>query len=83
MQALTREMFAVRADIQVRKDDMGSVKGRLLETDYREKAPAYFGRLLRRIRVLSLAEWMDEGEAHLSPEEVDEVWRLDLVVSRM
>ncbi len=80
VQALTREMFIVKTDIKGLKDDMGSVKGRLLEMDYREKASSYFGRLLRRVRVLPLVEWLDELEAHLSPEEVDEVWRLDLVV---
>ncbi len=80
VQALVREMIVVKADIKALKDDMGSVKGRLLEMDYREKAPAYFGRLLRRVRVLPLVEWLEEMEAHLSPEEVDEVWRLDLVV---
>ncbi|MGC9024476.1 MAG: hypothetical protein ACP5NB_06565, partial [Chloroflexia bacterium] len=80
VQALVREMIVVKADIKVLKDDMGSVKGRLLEMDYREKAPAFFGRLLRRVRVQPLAEWLEELEAHLAPEEVDEVWRLDLVV---
>ncbi len=80
VRALAREMFMVKTDIKGLKDDMGSVKGRLLEMDYREKASSYFGRLLRRVRVLPLVEWLDELEAHLSPEEVDEVWRLDLVV---
>src|SRR5207247_6040238 len=35
------------------KDDMGEVKGRLLEIDYRTKGPAYFSRIIRRTHVLS------------------------------
>ncbi|MGC9025104.1 MAG: hypothetical protein ACP5NB_09810, partial [Chloroflexia bacterium] len=83
VQALVREMIVVKADIQGLKDDMGSVKGRLLEMDYREKASAFFGRLLRRVRVQPLADLLDELEAALSPQEIDEVWRLDLVVRGM
>ncbi len=62
------------------QDDMGAVKGRLLEMDYREKAPAYLGRQMRQVRVRSPVDLLDELEACLSPEEVDEVWRLDLLV---
>ncbi len=80
VQALVGEMIVVKRDIKTLKDDMGSVKGRLLEIDYREKAPAYLGRRMRRVRVRSLVDLLDDLEAHLSPEEVDEVWRLDLLV---
>src|SRR3989442_12711476 len=38
---------------RILKDDMGEVKGRLLEIDYRTKGPAYFGRIIRRTHVLS------------------------------
>jgi len=81
VQALVHEMTVIKADVHALKDDMGSVKGRLLEMDYREKAPSFFGRMLRRVRVQPLDRWLENLEAHLSPEEVDEVWRLDLLVS--
>src|SRR3989442_1057947 len=38
---------------RILKDDMGEVKGKLLEIDYRTKGPAYFGRIIRRAHVLS------------------------------
>jgi len=87
IQVLIREMIVVKADIKALKadvkalrDDMGSVKGRLLEMGYREKAPSFFGRLLRKVQVLSLADLLEELEARLSPQEVDDLLELDLLV---
>jgi len=60
---------------------LGGLRGRMLELDYERKAAAYFGPLLRRLRVVSLHTLEDELEAHLSPEEFEDVFQLDLLVS--
>ena len=54
--ALTRVVYALTEDVRVLKIDVGDLKGDNLERRYREKAPAYFGRLVRRMRVLSAEE---------------------------
>ena len=62
------------------EDRVGRLIGRSLEQEYREKAAAYFGRLLRRTRVVA-REALDEMlEDSLSAEELNEVLLLDLVV---
>ena len=66
-------------------DDVGELKGDSLERRYRERAVAYFGRLLRRVRVLSLEELstlLDEAVARgaLSDTETEAVTWTDLVV---
>ena len=63
------------------QDTLAAVKGRQLELTYQQKAAAYFGHLLRRLRVLSPVEIEDELETHLSPEEFRELLNIDLLVS--
>jgi len=62
-------------------DDLGGLKGRVLELTYRGKAGAYFGPLLRRLRVVSPHTLEDVLEARLSPEGFKDVLLLDLLVS--
>lgn len=54
--------------------------GRQLEVQYRDKAHAYFGRVLRKVQVVSLQELEDEFESRLDDREWEEVSLLDLVV---
>jgi len=61
-------------------DKLAKVDERTLEQAYREKAVAYFGRLLRRPQVVSLASLWDVLETQLTPDELDETLLLDLVV---
>jgi hypothetical protein len=66
-------------------DDVGEFKGDNLERCYRERAGAYFGRLIRRAHVLSMEELSDlleEAIARgvLSEAEAEEVTWADLVV---
>ena len=66
---------------QQRTDDkVGKLEGKALEQDYREKAPAYFGRLMRRVRVIPRETLADLLEDYLSPEEIEDALRIDLVV---
>ena len=72
-----QELVKVVARMQ---DTLAAVKGWQLELTYREKAGAYFGPLLRHLRVLSPIEMEDKLEACLSPEEFRDVLYLDMLV---
>jgi hypothetical protein len=83
--ALTRVVYALTEDVRVLKIDVGDLKGDNLERRYREKAPAYFGRLVRRMHVLSaeelaglLEDAVDQGQ--LTEAEKDEAILTDVVV---
>lgn len=62
-------------------DKLGGLEGRMLEQDYREKAPAYFGRLLRKARLIPRDSLEAALEAHLSVEELHDVLLTDVIVS--
>ncbi|MCH7620920.1 MAG: hypothetical protein IH870_03390 [Chloroflexi bacterium] len=67
--------------------DVKRLKGSNLERRYRERGHAYFGRLVRRVHVLSgdgLFALLDEAVAggRLSEEESDEILQADVVVRR-
>ena len=83
--ALTRVVYALTEDVRVLKIDVGDLKGDNLERRYREKAPAYFGRLVRRMRVLSaeeLAGLLEDAveQGQLTEAEKDEAILTDVVV---
>ena len=65
--------------------DVADLKGDSLERRYRERAPAYFGGLIRRARALT-TEDLDEllepavDRGHLSEDEAKEVLHSDVVV---
>ncbi len=54
--------------------------GKLLEIDYRDKAFAYFGTLLRKVRVIPLQDLEEALESSLTPEEFRDLLPLDLLV---
>lgn len=71
--------------VRVLARDMGDVKGRLLEIDYRTKGPAYFSRMLRRSHVLSpdeltalLDDAVDSGV--LSDDQAQDISAADAIV---
>ena len=79
------QIAALTRTVDTLSTDVGELKGDSLERRYREKASAYFGRLLRRTHVLTddeLNEMLDEAVAQgvLSEEESDEVTWADAVV---
>jgi hypothetical protein len=85
MTALTVQVTALARSVQTLTDDVGNLKGRSLEADYRTKGPAYFGRLIRRPHVLTSDElvtlWEDAREqGALSDAEIQELYDADLVV---
>jgi len=60
---------------------VGDLKGQMLELMYRDKPWAYFGKILRRLRVVPPHTLEDELEAHLSRAEFEEVLLLDILVT--
>ncbi len=63
---------------------VGELKGWQLELKYQRRAGAYFGPLLRHLKVLLPyeipPEMGDELDARLTPEELEDVFRLDLLI---
>jgi len=90
--ALTEAQTALTSDVQLltkRVDslsqDVGYLKGITLELRYRDRAPAYFRRLARRLRVLPAHELdalLDEAvqAGKLAEAEADEIMEADIVV---
>jgi hypothetical protein len=74
------------AETQLRMgSDLEQLKGHNLEQRYRERAPTYFSRILRRIHVLSndeLIALLDDAvtQGQLSEDEADEILQADVVV---
>jgi uncharacterized protein YoxC len=85
MDTLTQRMEQL-AETQLRMgSDLERLKGSDLERRYRERAHAYFSRLLRRTHVLSgneLSRLLDEAvlQGQLTEEEADDVLQADVVV---
>jgi hypothetical protein len=85
MTVLTVQVTALARSVQTLTDDVGALKGRSLEADYRTKGPAYFGRLIRRPHVLTsdeLVTLLEDAREHgvFSDTEVQELYEADLVV---
>lgn len=83
-EAQLREMISIRTNVLHKVDRMiarlDRVVGFQLEKKYRDKAYAYFGRYLRRVRVISLQEIEDELSDRLSEQELSELIPLDLLI---
>lgn len=77
-EAQLQDLIKVVARMQ---DTLASVKGRQLELTYQQRAYAYFGPLLRRVRALSPVDIEDTLEVHLSTEELRDLLAVDLLVS--
>lgn len=59
---------------------IGDIRGRLLEQDYREKAVAYFGPLLRRIKLPARDVIADQLEGQISQGELRDALLIDVLV---
>ncbi len=78
---LVQSVNAMAESLRTLSTDMARMKGFYLEMQYRQKAHAYFGRLLRSIRVITPIDVEDILEQYLTPEEMEELIPLDLLVS--
>ncbi|MFN4032730.1 MAG: hypothetical protein ACK4ME_03775 [Fimbriimonadales bacterium] len=65
------------------ENDMGKLKGIVLEIEARKRAPAVFGRLFRKIRTYDLEQFMAIAEEELGPslDDLMEVLNADFFVS--
>ncbi len=61
-------------------DRLAKIEGRMLEWEYREKAPALFGQLLRKTRLARREELADQVEDRLPLNEFRDVLLADLFV---
>jgi archaellum component FlaC len=83
--AKSQELFAQRQEwlvstVEDLKNTVGELKGRVLERTYHEKASAYFGPLLRQLRIVDPYTLEETLRAYLSPEEFSDLLRLDLLL---
>jgi hypothetical protein len=81
MDQLTQRMDQLLASHQRMLDDIGGMKGKMLEMEYGQKASAVFSRVLRRPRAVDPAEMWDVMEARLAPEDLDDVMLADVFVT--
>jgi hypothetical protein len=80
LQALIRRVdhLEVRFDrLEVKVDNL---RGDQLQRTYRERAHGYFGRILRRVRVINFQDIEPELDERLPVEVVDDLRMLDLIV---
>jgi hypothetical protein len=70
-----REQRMDKLEVKVARLD-----GRMLELLYYQKAPAYFGRWLRRVKVLDANDVLDAVEERLSESQIQELLLADLFV---
>jgi len=75
------EIQKLTATQQMMLIDLGQLVGERLERQYRDRAPAYFGRILRRARALSLQDLEAALEPYLTDDEMEDALLLDAVVS--
>jgi hypothetical protein len=77
---LTEQVRALVASQQKIVDELGGLKGHVLELTYRDKAVSYFGRLLRRPKVIDLNTLWEALETRLPLEAFNDLLLVDLVV---
>lgn len=59
---LKQDVTVLKQDVAILKQDVASLKGSDFERTVRERAPAYFGRLIRRCRIIGFETLSDKLE---------------------
>jgi len=82
---LKEDVKILKEDVKKLKDDVSALKGSDFERQVRERAPSYFGRLIRKCRVVlpeRLADVLEEAVERgvISDEEMGDALNVDLVV---
>jgi polyhydroxyalkanoate synthesis regulator phasin len=82
---LKNDVGKLKEDVKGLKDDVAGLKGSDFERQVRERAPSYFGRLIRKCRVVSLEKLSDILEEAVEKgvirdEEMEDALNVDLVV---
>ncbi len=83
---LKQDVAILKQDVAILKQDVAELKGDNFERKVRERAPSYFGKLIRRCKVLSfeeLAEILEDAVENLliKEEEKDNVLNIDVVAT--
>ena len=81
VRALTEGQQRLTERVDLLTDTVGRMKGTLLEMNYQRKASAYFGLLLRRVKVVDLSSIDDVLTSALTSEELRDTLQIDLLVS--
>jgi len=83
---LEEEFKVVKQEVALLKQDVAELKGDNFERKVRERAPSYFGRLIRKCRVLpieELADLLDDAveKGIITEEEREDALKTDVVVT--
>lgn len=80
MDQLTARMDQLAKTTHQLVNQMAEVRGDALEIKFRDKAPSYFGRWLRRLRVVSVTDIEELFDPALTDQDMCELLPLDLLV---
>ncbi|WPM32352.1 hypothetical protein IAE16_01430 [Hydrogenobacter sp. T-2] len=85
VEVLEKDVAWLKKEVKSLKVDVASLKGDNLERKVREKAPAYFGRFFRKIKVIDIQQWaekLDDAEEQglITPEEREKALNLDILL---
>ena len=85
-QFLQNEFRPLKKDVDILKEDVADLKGDNFVRVVRERAPSYFGRFIRKCKVVSIeefAEILEEAvdKKTIEEEEKNEALRVDVVVT--
>ncbi|MFN3534540.1 MAG: hypothetical protein ACK4WB_04035 [Desulfatiglandales bacterium] len=83
---LKQDVAVLKQDVVILKIDVAELKGENFERRVREKAPSYFGRFIRKCRVIShekLADILDDAVDNgvISEEEREDALNIDVVAT--
>lgn len=86
VETLKNDVEILKKDVAILKNDVNALKGSDFERRVREKAPAYFGKTIRKCKLIGfedLAFLLDDklDEGIITEEERQEVLLLDVVVT--
>lgn len=83
---LKQDVAILKQDVAVLKNDVAELKGDNFERNVRERAPSYFGRLIKRCKVINfeeLAEILENAVERgvIKEDEMDDVLKIDVVAT--
>ncbi|MCX8041019.1 MAG: hypothetical protein N3A56_00830 [Thermodesulfobacteriaceae bacterium] len=85
VETLKKDVEILKRDVGVLKVDVANLKGDNFERKVRERAPAFFGKHFKKVKVIPIEEWaekLDETQEAgiISSEERKEALNLDLLI---
>ncbi len=83
---LKNDVAILKNDVAILKNDVAELKGDNFERKVRERAPAYFGRIIKRCRIVQFEELSDilddaVDKGLISEEEKNDVLNVDVIVT--